>query len=541
MNRKNSKWGSSTALAMLICASFTFTGCGSDNDSNGSGFRETNIPQEEQDPEVARGQAVSRLETFGNEGFWTDAVKLPQGIVAAGLTPVQALKAGLSVNTEALDAATAQAVVDEIAADGTSGPILNDPATTIKLINANAVIGVVVKDTNGDGTLDVANGDKVGVSCVLCHAVTDKSAFDLPNGGSIGKEIDGPAVHNINLGAIFAMAANTKALYPMAQLKGADGKSIGRAPSHRGLTKDSTEAEFDAYFGNPKFYPIGMFDDTVDGIGNPMQNSALFQQDLAAPFGSAGELERFDQFANTVYTVLFDMTNLLTPGGRAFLRAAAGDGGDKLAADYEAVLAETGVTGYPFVRTSTTGVPGSQDAIIGVRVDEAALQAQVAYHNALRSPPGVVKDEDADAIARGKAHFTGAEYGCTTCHNADNSAPVRSDVLDLATVFPGDAPVILAERLPPITGPVSNTPGNTFDDKMTVINATLRGANRGSALPLMMDLARKPNFLHDNSVNSLKTLFSSSRGAKAPHPFYVDSKDRKDLVKYLESLDDTSK
>src|SRR5262249_7036662 len=32
--------------------------------------------------DAARGRDVYRYETFGNEGFWTDAVRLPQGIIA---------------------------------------------------------------------------------------------------------------------------------------------------------------------------------------------------------------------------------------------------------------------------------------------------------------------------------------------------------------------------------------------------------------------------------------------------------------------------
>jgi hypothetical protein len=45
---------------------------------------------------------VFRFETFGNEGFWTDAVRMPQGIKAARVTPLQALKLGLSVDIDAL-------------------------------------------------------------------------------------------------------------------------------------------------------------------------------------------------------------------------------------------------------------------------------------------------------------------------------------------------------------------------------------------------------------------------------------------------------
>ncbi len=533
-------------LTFLLILSLPFfaIGCGDDDDNQNftvSPIETPSRPPQEPpqgNPQLNAGLRALRFETFGNEGFWTDAAKLPQGIVAAKLTPVQALKLGLSVNTQALDAATLTAVAAELKAQGTSGPILNDPATTIKLINANAVIGVVVRDTNSDGKLDVASGDKVGVSCVLCHAITDGAALNVPNGGSIGAQIDGPGVHNIQVGKIFAVAANTRALYPMAQLKGADGKSIGRAPSDMGLTKDSTEAQFDAYFGNSTFYPVGMFDDTVDGNGNPMHNTPLFQQDLAAPFGSAGELATFEHFGNTVFTVLFDPTNLTTPGGRAFLNRVAGAAGDKLANDCVEVLTKTGVVNYPFVRGTRTGPPATPDTLLGIGVDLATLQAMTAYTASLRSPKGVVSQPS--AVSRGRAVFLDAANRCTTCHNADQSLPVRTDIIPMETIFPGDTPEILAERAAPLN-PIMNTPGSTFDDKMIVVNASLRGLERGTALPLLMDLARKPKFLHDDSVSSLDNLLNDSRGVNAPHPFYVGDSSRADLVQYLRSLDDTSK
>ncbi len=494
-----------------------------------------------------RGKIVFRSETFGNEGFWTDAAKLPQGITTARLTPVQALQLGLSVNVDALDSATQKAVGDELAAQGTNGPLLNSFDTTVKLLNANAIIGVVVR-VNSSGVVDVAHGSKVGVSCVLCHGITDGSVASLPSGGSIGKEVDGPANHHLAVGKIFAAAANTRAFYPMAQLMGDDGTSIGRAPSEEGLNKDSTEAEFDAYFSNSNFYPVGMFDDTVDGNGNPMHITPFFRQDLAAPYGSAGELSKQDHFANTVYTVLLDPTNLLSPGGKAFLHKAAGAGGDKLAADYAEVLEATQMYpkgtpkgssgGYPYVQVSRTGIPGTEDTLIGIRVDDQKLFDMNAYVFGLRSPKGVVTD--AIAVGRGKALFASSTVGCTSCHNIDNSQPVQSRIIDMKIIFPGDNPAVLASRETPLS-PIEDTPGNTFDDKMIVINASLRGHNRGAALPLLMDLARKPVFLHDNSVATLDELMDPVRGANAPHPFYLPQQsDRNDMVQFLKSLDDIS-
>jgi hypothetical protein len=68
-------------------------------------------------------------------------------------------------------------------------------------------------------------------------------------------------------------------------------------------------------------------------------------------------------------------------------------------------------------------------------------------------------------------------------------------------------------------------------------NASIRGDIRGTALPLLLDLARKPNFLHDSSVASLDALLNPSRGPTAPHPFYFsDSAQREDMVEFLRGL-----
>ncbi len=488
-----------------------------------------------QDGNAGSGRDVFRFETFGNEGFWTDAVRLPAGVVAAGVTPLKALQLGLQVDVDSLDDATKKAVAAELKKDptGKSSALFNDPAVTVKLINANAVAGMVVKDSNGDGKLDVGSGDKVGASCSLCHTITDGSVLSLPGGGSIGKRIDGPANHNINLGAIFATATNSRALYPVLQLSltANKGKTLGRAP--KGLTEDSTEAEVDAYLSNPEFYPVGMFDDTFDGNGDPMHNTPFFLQDLAAPFGSEGTIARLDNFNNLVYTGLFDQTTLTTPGGRAFLRKLGGAAGDEIADDYVKVLAATGVTGYPFVKAAPHSNPGSEDAPLGIRVDNQRLLDLNAYAVSLPAPRGV--RGDSKALSRGRDLFRGV--GCTVCHNVDQGKPVPAGIVPMKTIFPGDNPLTLAMRMPPLN-PVLDTPGVFFDDKMAVVNASLRGEIRGIALPLLLDLARKPVFLHDNSVPNLDSLFDPARGAAAPHPFYLpDARARADLIAFLRSLD----
>ena len=156
-----------------------------------------------------------------------------------------------------------------------------------------------------------------------------------------------------------------------------------------------------------------------------------------------------------------------------------------------------------------------------------------AYLNSLPAPKGVVAD--ANAAARGRRMF---RTNCTSCHNVDQSRPVPAFIVDMKTIFRGDNPVVLlAQRDPPLN-PILDTPTNIFDDKMAVVNASIRGDIRGTALPLLLDLARKPNFLHDSSVPNLDALLNPSRGATAPHPFFLSNpSQRADMVEFLRGLD----
>ncbi len=506
-----------------------------ENSSGSDGPRDQGAPVPRKDGNAQAGQTVFRHETFGNEGFWTDAARAPQGMQESRVTPLQAMQLGLSVNVDALDYETKKVLMSELKKDpsGRTSAMLNDANSTGKLLNLNAIIGLTVKDSNGDGKIDVAAGDKMGVTCALCHAITDASLLSVPGGGSIGHEEDGPTNHNLHVGAIMAAAANSRAFYPVLQLtlKANGGKTFGRAP--KGLTENSTEAEVDAYLSNPEYYPAGMFDDTPDGNGDPMHIPPFFRQDLAAPFGSGGEIARLDNFNNLVYTALLDQTNLTSPGGRAFLHKLGGAAGDELADNYVKVLRDTRVTGYPFVKASAQPQPGSEDAPLGVRVDNQKLLDLNAYLVSLPAPKG--DHGNGKMIAAGRDLFRTS--GCTTCHNVDQSKPVPAVIVPMKTVFPGDSPTVLAQRTPPMN-PIMDTPDNFFDDKMAVVNASMRGEVRGIALPLLLDLARKPVFLHDNSVSSLNDLFDPKRGALAPHPFFLsDPGSRSALIAFLRSLD----
>jgi len=473
---------------------------------------------------IEAGRDVYRYETFGDEGFWTDAARMPQGMKAAKLTVLQALQAGVNFDADAIPASLKATLASEVKTDHSpaKAPHLNDPGILDQLVKANAVIGLVPK------------GGKVGVTCALCHAVTDKSVYELTGKGTIGKRIDGPTQHSLNVGKLLATCGNTRAFFTTAQLVGPDGSTIGRAP--KGLTPNSTEAEFDAYFSNPRYYPVGMFDDSPDGNGNPVHITPFFRQDLAAPYGSSGQNSDLNDFNNTVYTALFDQSNLLSPGGRQFIHGLGATAGDSMLAGYQRVLAATGVTGYPYVTAHLQGKAGDPPTPTGKRVDEQKLRDLQAYVNSLQAPKGVVTSPA--LVAQGRALFISAK--CTDCHNTNQGIAVQSKLVPMNVIWPGYAPKVLAQRKPPLT-PIQNAPG-TFDDKMIVVDASPGGGIRGNALPLLLDLARKPVFLHDDSVHSLDELLDPKRGKTSPHPFYVVTPtQRGELVAYLKSLDTASK
>lgn len=82
-------------LLISLLSILLLTACGRSTDSepanaaltasDGQGI--TRNPHPHQRGNAAAGQDVFRFETFGNEGFWIDAMRMPQGMAAAKLTP----------------------------------------------------------------------------------------------------------------------------------------------------------------------------------------------------------------------------------------------------------------------------------------------------------------------------------------------------------------------------------------------------------------------------------------------------------------------
>jgi hypothetical protein len=141
------------------------------------------------------GRAIFRFDTFGDEQLWTGVLRMHEPI--ATLPPQTALAVGLKVDVDALP----PAIVAALKANAVD---LADPAVTLTLLKANAVVGVRGTVTP-DGTLR-----SVGITCALCHSTVDDSLAP-----GIGHRLDGWANTTLDVGAILglspALDAATKA------------------------------------------------------------------------------------------------------------------------------------------------------------------------------------------------------------------------------------------------------------------------------------------------------------------------------------------
>jgi hypothetical protein len=151
---------------------------------------------------VEQVKQIFRYETFGDETFWTDQLHM-NDVIQTAVSPNTALAVGLKVDAAALPAAVVAAIKSG-AAD------LNDPQTTLVLLQNNAVVGVKGQvSQNPDGTLKL---DRVGITCALCHSTVDNSFAK-----GIGNRLDAWPNRDLNPGLIISLSPaldpTTKATY----------------------------------------------------------------------------------------------------------------------------------------------------------------------------------------------------------------------------------------------------------------------------------------------------------------------------------------
>jgi hypothetical protein len=130
---------------------------------------------------VQDGRAIFRNDTFGDERFWTDQLRLHE--VFATVAPTAALGLGLKVDS------------DLVPASVLASADLDAPATTVALLKLGAVIGVKAEVDASDRIV------KLGVTCALCHSDTDNSVMP-----GIGKRRDGFANRDLDPGKILALS-----------------------------------------------------------------------------------------------------------------------------------------------------------------------------------------------------------------------------------------------------------------------------------------------------------------------------------------------
>jgi hypothetical protein len=285
------------AAALLGCGvAALLVSCGDDDGPSGPAPLDPAL--------VEQGKEIFRFDTYGDETFWTDTLRMHE-VIQAAVDPTTALSVGLKVDADALPA--------EVVAGIQSGAIsLTDPATTVALLKLNAVVGLkgTVETVDGRDTLV-----RVGTTCALCHSTVNNSFNE-----GIGSRLDGWQNSDLNPGAIIALSPaltpEQKAVYnswgpgrydPRFNIDGINGPVvIPPAYDLQGLnriiyTGDGPDiAYWNLYVGVTQMHGHGTFTDARIGVSitNPpdMISSKLealqaYQLSLQAPEPPAGDFD----------------------------------------------------------------------------------------------------------------------------------------------------------------------------------------------------------------------------------------------------------
>ncbi len=308
---------------------------------------------------LEQGRRVFRFDTFGDQAFWGDALKLHQAIegsklggVGPGVSPNTALAVGLKVDADALPASLVQMLKN--------GQVdLNDPAVTLALLKLNSVVGLT-GFFKRDGTLK-----SVGIQCALCHSTVDNSLAP-----GVGHRLDGWANRDLDVGQIVALAPN---LQPFADLLGVDQATVRAVLQSWGPGRFDAELALDG----KAFRPDG-------------KTSAVL---IPPAFGLAGvNLHTWTGWGSVTYWNAF-VANLEMHGKGNFFDPRLDN------ADQFPVAAKAG---FGHVTSSTDLIAPK-------------LAALHFYQLALAAPKAPMGSFDPEAAKRGKTIFNSSAK-CATCH-----------------------------------------------------------------------------------------------------------------------------
>ena len=306
------------------------------------------------------GRRIFRYDTFGDEVFWSDTLRLHQviaggrnGGIGPGVSPKTALSVGLKVDLDALP----PTLVDQLKAGQVN---LDDAATTLALLKLNAVVGVI--GTFGDdGSLK-----SIGLTCAVCHSQVDNALVP-----GIGHRLDGWGNRDLNAGAIIALSPNLKAI---GDLLGVDVETVRKVLMSWGPGKFDAELDKDG----KAFRPDGKPAATI----------------LPNAFGLAGvNLHTWTGAWGTVTYWNAYVANTELRGKGTFYDPRLND-----------------PKKYPVaVKSGSWNVRNTPDLVT------SKLAALHFYQLAIPSPAPPAGSFDAEAAARGKAVFEGKAQ-CATCH-----------------------------------------------------------------------------------------------------------------------------
>ena len=305
------------------------------------------------------GRQTFRFDTFGDEAFWGDTLKLHQAIageklggVGPGVSPKTALSVGLKVDAGALP----QDLIQQIKGGKVN---LDDPATTLALLKANAVVGVT-------GFFDQQGKLRsMGIQCAICHSTVDDSVAQ-----GIGQRLDGWANRDLNVGAIVALSPD---LSSVAKLLQVDEDTVRKVLNSWGPGK------FDAEL-------------FMDGKAfRPDQKSAATL--IPPAFGLAGvNLHTWTGWGSVTHWNAF-VANLEMHGKGTFFDPRLDDAGQ-----------------FPVAARAGFGnVRNTPDLVT------SKLAALHFYQLAIPAPTPPQGSFDAAAAARGKTLFE-VKAKCSTCH-----------------------------------------------------------------------------------------------------------------------------
>jgi mono/diheme cytochrome c family protein len=308
---------------------------------------------------IDEGRRIFRYDTFGDEAFWGDQLKLHQAIVGQklggvgpGLSPKMALGLGLKVD--------ADSVPPDLAAQLKAGKVdMNDPASTVALLKANAVVGVTAF-LNQDGTARA-----VGIQCALCHSTVDDSFAP-----GIGHRLDGWPNRDLNVGEIVALAPTLK---PFADLLGVDDAAVRKVLKSWGPGKYDAELVQDG-----------------KAAGRDGQSAATV---LPAAFGLAGvNLHTYSGWGSVTYWNAY-VANTQMHGKGTFFDPRLND-----------------KTRFPVaVKAGHANMRNTPDLIT------SKLAALHFYQLALPAPTPPPGSFNPESAKRGQAVFEG-QAKCATCH-----------------------------------------------------------------------------------------------------------------------------